>query len=597
MINLLIDRIGNVNIFNILDSNNSPSSESHIHSKIDDDLISEFIKELENIYKVSRSILSKPSSSFKPDILKDLKSLGETFFDQFFPLEIAQRLRSTTEKFLHFHIDESLKDIPWEILYDGSAFLADKFYIGRSVKGGVKKNLTEDIKKIKMLIIADPTEDLEWAQKEGEKLFQVLKEKVNPNLLELDFISGRQITKLKLLSMIKGKHVIHYAGHLFFSKEPLENGWLLADNKVLKAREISNSGFSTNLVFSNSCQSSKSTDLVSSSIMNYFAGSFLMSGIKTFVGTNWEVVDNEKTLDFTIRFYLSIFNQKSIGEALFHAREYARRNYESWDLTWANYTLHGVPNYQLLTVKKENRYKILNPSTITKYYPTPIAKPYAQFISMNQEKTLTCELMNLLVHSFINFSNLVGSIVFSDHKNQAMGKIISNPIEEITLFKWWELIYISIWNFKRLEISMFMDSFMEVLALNREIIFKMIHWIEDFQTNKIEEEYLQGYLVTFQYYYENLLAELSEFENCLIFYFPDSGNHYFNFNGSEVKSHFLIGSKDLPNKQFFELTNKFFIFHKNKKFFLPLYGYKLSEIKDNQVEMMFLGFNLGLFES
>ncbi|MEM4271251.1 MAG: hypothetical protein QXO70_04120 [Candidatus Pacearchaeota archaeon] len=138
MINLLIDRVENVNIFNFLDSGNAPGSESHIHAKMDGDLIVEYVKEMENISKVARSFSNK-TSGVKPDILKDLKSLGETFFDQFFPPEIANKLRSSQDKFLHFHIDDGLKDIPWDLLHDGSSFLADKFCIGKTVKGSDKK--------------------------------------------------------------------------------------------------------------------------------------------------------------------------------------------------------------------------------------------------------------------------------------------------------------------------------------------------------------------------------------------------------------------------------------------------------------------------
>jgi hypothetical protein len=331
--------------------------------------------------------------------------------------------------------------------------------------------------------------------------------------------------------------------------------------------------------------------------MNYFAGSFLMSGIKTFVGTNWEVVDNERTLDFTIRFYLSIFNHKSIGESLFVAREHARRHYEPWDLTWANYTLHGVPDYSILSIKKENRYRILNPSAIKKSYPTPIARSYSQFIEVDHQKTNPNDLMQLLINSFNIFSNIIGSIVFSDHKNQSMGKISPNDSEKIDLSKWWELIYSSMWNFKRLEISMFMESLMEVLSLQREMVFKMINWIEQFNSGELESEFVQGYLVTFQYYYENLLAELSEFENCMILYFPESASHYFSFNGFEPKSHFILGSSEWNTKQILELNGKFSIFHKSKNSFLPLYGFELKEDINHGVEMVPVKINIKQLDS
>jgi CHAT domain-containing protein len=386
MIDILIDRVGNINVFNILNSGQY-YSEANIQSAIDSDLISEYIKEIINLSKLSNQISGnqKKNLEIKPEILQDLKNISETFYEQFFPESISNKLKTTQEKFLHFSIDNSLSDIPWELLYDGECFLSDRFYIGRTVKGSKANTVSNLSTNLKMLIIADPTEDLEWAQKEGELVFRTLKEKISPSKLHLEFIAGKQITKLKLLSLIRDKHIIHYAGHLFFSVDPLENGWLLSDDKILKAREIKNSAFSTNLIFSNSCNSSKAANLKinNSDSIHDFASSFLLSGIKNFIGTKWEVVDNDKTIDFSIRFYLNLFSDKTIGESLNIAREYARKNYGVIDLTWANYSQYGNPTDTISKKQNQSKTKIINPDEIKKNYPTPIAYSYAKFMDLS----------------------------------------------------------------------------------------------------------------------------------------------------------------------------------------------------------------------
>ncbi|MCB1157965.1 MAG: CHAT domain-containing protein, partial [Leptospiraceae bacterium] len=473
MIDLLIDRVGNVNVFNIL-FDGETYAESHLQSVMDEDLIFEYIKEIENLSKVSQALHSNigDTTRFRPDILKELKILGETFFLQFFPAQVAEKLRMTNQKYLHFNIDQGLSDIPWELLHNGECFLSDKFYIGKTVKGAYRSNSPIEKDKLRMLIIIDPTEDLEWAEKEGEELFKTLKSKISPSKLDISFIGGKQITKLKLLSLIKDKHIIHYSGHLYFSDEPLENGWLLSNGKVLKAREIKNCGFSTDLVFSNSCDSSKNVRYNNShGIMNYFAGSFLMSGIKCFIGTNWEIIDNQKTLDFTIRFYLSLLNDRSIGESLFTAKEYARRNYESWDLTWANYSLHGPPSYIIINKPEKNIQKIINPNSIINFYPTPVARSYKEFLDLEMEESGHQKAMEAVINCFEDYSRLIGIIVFSNHRFQSLGN--NNPFE-FKLKTWWEQIYQCIWDFKKLEISMFMDSFMKILYSNRDVINKMV---------------------------------------------------------------------------------------------------------------------------
>lgn len=574
MLNLIIDRVGNVNIFNFLDSN-SIGPESHIHSKMDTDLILEFLREVESVSRISRTFLtaSVVRSEVKPDILRDLKAIGETFFDQFFPAEIANKIRSSSDRFLHFNIDQGLKDIPWELLYDGREFLADKFFIGRTVKGAARQFKEEGTKKMKMLIIADPTEDLEWAQREGETLFQVLREKISSNNLELQFVAGRQITKLKLLSMIKGKNIIHYAGHLFFSEDALENGWLLSDGKVLKAREISNSGTSASLVFSNSCQSSRSAE-ISPSIMSYFAGSFLLSGIKCFVGTNWEIADNERTLDFTIRFYQTLFQHKSVGEALYFAREFARRNYESWDLTWANYTLHGSPALLMSPKGSESRSKASSFDMIQFSYPMPIAKSFMKFVSEDKSGSDALVLLKLLAKAFEDFSKMTGAVIFSDHSRQSLGKISVPEDKEIGIRKWWDMIYAAMWDFKKLEISMVMGSMMDILYTHRDMINKIVDWIDKLQKGQLEEEFIQGYLVTFQYYFENILLELREFEETQLCYIPPNSHEYFSFSGTEPK--YLSVLQDFNPEQAAEMKEKVIFYHKSTNIYVELIGLKIT---------------------
>ncbi len=595
MIDLLFDRVGNVNIFNFLNSGQF-HSESHIQSSIDSDLISEYVKEIENLSKLSNNFLSNHESNFrvKPDVLKELKILGETFYDQFFPGSISDNLRTTTEKYLHFNIDSSLAEIPWELLYDGDCFLLDRFLIGRTIKGS-KTFLQETTnQKLKMLIIADPTEDLEWAQKEGETLFQVLKEKVPSSVLDIEFIAGSQITKLKLLSMIRGKNIIHYAGHLFFSSDPMENGWLLSGDKILKAREIKNSAFSTNLVFSNSCNSSRSPGLKNpKNIMNDFASSFLMSGIMSFIGTKWEVADNATTLDFTIRFYLSLFSDKSLGESLFIAREYARKNYDPLDVIWANYSLYGHPDRIILNKSNNHRNKIIDPLMIRKSYPTPIAVSYANFIAHERSDTSENK-MNAFIESFEEFSKLIGVIVLSDHKYKALNQNFER-VNEFNLGIWWDLIFKSILDFKKLQITMVIESFLVVLFSNKDLIYKIINWIEKFRTGVLDVESLEGYLITSQYYYENLLVELNEFEKCFIFFISNDSDRHHLFYGYNKKE------MEIDSSQFAffvnridEFRGKVVLLNKNKKAILPLLGINAinnGNSQNSEVSLEFMNLN------
>lgn len=594
MLSLIIDRVGNVNIFNVLEDN-LPVEESHIQSTLDDDLIFEYLGEVERLVHVSQSVLSNPNQILNADILQDLKVLGETFYQQFFPLSIIEKLKNTSKHSIHFNIDPALALIPWELLHDGTSFLSDKFRIGKTIRGGLHRPTHQENRKIKMLIIADPTEDLPHAQKEGEVLFSVLSQKVPTHLLELEFIGGKQVTKLKLLSLIKDKHIIHYSGHLHFSDDSLENGWLLSDGKVLKAREIKSTGIDTDLVFSNSCMSAKSAGKkLNTNIMNQYAGAFLTAGIKTFVGTNWEILDNERTIDFTVRFYTFLFSDKSVGESLFLSKEFARRNYHANDLTWANYALYGNPDFSLFVKERRNSHsaKILNPTSVLEFYPTPIAVAYSKIVGTNKSKSSGKNNILSLVKLFEAISQVVGMMVFSDHAAHAMNKSIpNNPDDAVSIRKWWELVYGCVWDFQKLKISSILEMALPVLHEQKETIFKIVGWMESWERDEIKEEEIESYQIILQFFLENILLEFSELERVSILLVSENQNPHFYFKG--VKPAYLYpsspGSKDKLQEQLSKQKGNLVLVHESRKIVIPFPTYFKERKETGDLELVFNG--------
>ncbi|EOQ96223.1 CHAT domain protein [Leptospira wolbachii serovar Codice str. CDC] len=594
MLSLIIDRVGNVNIFNVLEDN-LPVEESHIQSTLDDDLIFEYLGEVERLVHVSQSVLSNPNQILNADILQDLKVLGETFYQQFFPLSIIEKLKNTTKHSIHFNIDPALALVPWELLHDGTSFLSDKFRIGKTIRGGLHRPTHQENRKIKMLIIADPTEDLPHAQKEGEVLFSVLSQKVPTHLLELEFIGGKQVTKLKLLSLIKDKHIIHYSGHLHFSDDSLENGWLLSDGKVLKAREIKSTGIDTDLVFSNSCMSAKSAGKkLNTNIMNQYAGAFLTAGIKTFVGTNWEILDNERTIDFTVRFYTFLFSDKSVGESLFLSKEFARRNYHANDLTWANYALYGNPDFSLFVKERKifHSAKILNPTTVLEFYPTPIAVAYSKFINTSKSKSIDKNNLLSLSKLFEAISQVVGMMVFSDHAAHAMNKSIpNNPDDAVSLRKWWELVYGCVWDFQKLKISSILEMALPVLHEQKETIFKIVGWMESWEREEIKEEEIESFQIILQFFLENMLLEFSELERVSILLVSENHNPHFYFKG--IKPAYLYpsspGSKDKLQEQLSNQKGNLVLVHESRKIVIPFPTYFKEKKETGDLELVFNG--------
>jgi hypothetical protein len=533
LFSLIIDRVENTNIFNVIKGNLPDAEGHHLQSVLDGDLIREFLGEIDRIYRISNSLQNTADKTHTEEInlLNMLRVTGETFFEQFFPEIIQRKIRLTRNIHLFFNLDPNLTHIPWEIVHDGTTFLGDNFSIGKGVS---KSSQTPDFSAsscLKMLIIADPTEELEWARKEGEELFERLSERIPSEKLNVELLGGSQITKLRLLNAIKGMDIIHYCGHLHYSMENSEeNGWRLFGKKVLHAREIQKSGAKPKLVFSNSCYSGPVGDDDKFDIdpSSDVAASFLNSGILSYIGTNWEIPDNQRTLDFAIHFYEGLFSSHPIGVSLLNTRRYCRQNFSKNDLTWANYTLYGNPQsviYKEATTSLNISHNVLKSETVLNKFPTPIALAYKKFL-----KDGDLDSRKVLENLFLIFENtmlIFGTVIFSNHRNHNLKeRLLWSEEAEIDLNNWIDLIYESLYDIQSLKLSISVPSLVQTLYVHRDMIYKLLGWIDEFRSDRPGKNTWETYTVTFQYLLENLLMDSYFIQHYQLFYiFPDENEH------------------------------------------------------------------------
>ncbi|MDH4263901.1 MAG: CHAT domain-containing protein, partial [Spirochaetia bacterium] len=427
---IIVDRVGNTNVFNIIRNEVGQqviSENNSLLSITDDDLIQEYLKELINIAQISRSIATtgeQDLSAFRHmDVKRRLHQIGETFYRQFFPAALQDYFRDKSDEYIYFHIDPALASIPLEILSNGKHFLWEKFYIGKSIKGSQTSSMEYIAKdKLSMLIIADPTEDLEWARREGEELFEHLNINFPEKKLQLELISGKHITKLSLLNDIVGKDIIHYSGHLHYTNDTQENGWLLYDKKIIHAREIQKSGAAPLLIFSNSCVSGRHLESIENKTSWYenFASSFIKSGKTNYIGTIWELPDTHQTLKFSLEFFDNIFQGYPVGYSLYKARNFAKENFGFFDLTWASYLLMGNPLSKLF--QKESKVPDLSRSTldtdmVLMKYPFPIAAAYSGIITLNgTEKSNHSVKFEKLYNAYEDTLLFVSTLIFANYE-------------------------------------------------------------------------------------------------------------------------------------------------------------------------------------
>jgi CHAT domain-containing protein len=181
--------------------------------------------------------------------------------------------------------------VPWELAFDGEEFLLNKFRIGRQVLTHqpvppADGRRPQNPDRLKMLIIADPSETLDAAAEEADQLVDMLDTCHN---LEVSILGGRQLRKINLLQALNDCDLVHYAGHACFDEnDPSRSGWVLRDS-VLMASELRRVPRPPLLVFSNACQAGATTRWQSDTAYDGQAfgigSAFLLAGTQNYIGT------------------------------------------------------------------------------------------------------------------------------------------------------------------------------------------------------------------------------------------------------------------------------------------------------------------------
>jgi tetratricopeptide (TPR) repeat protein len=295
------------------------------------------------------------------DSLAVLKKMGQLLWDQLLTRPVKEKLKNTQSKGLVLFLDEELIDIPWELLYTGEDFLCLKFILGRMVATkddscSVQYRSLTSV-PLKMLILANPTDDLKSAYQEGVQLknqFDRMRKEIH-----VDFKSTR-IDTLYTKKILRDYDLVHFAGHCEYDQECPENiGWLLSDGK-LTPRDILSLGETPSLpslIFSNACYSGKIalnlTDPDYQKKTYSLASAFLFSGVRHYIGAIRNIED-PASLIFAREFYLQLINGEPVGECLRLGRIKLIREYGSDSLHWANYLLYGDPGFVFFRAKAKS---------------------------------------------------------------------------------------------------------------------------------------------------------------------------------------------------------------------------------------------------
>lgn len=312
---------------------------------------------LANYLSSTRSGLTipKPVQLSNLDMKEHLQQLGNYSYRLLIPKKISDYLQVNTNNIhLWLEVDESLIDIPWELMYDKDQFLCMRSAIGRRLL--TEENIAASdqrdsrYEKLKILMIGNPSEDLDESQQETEILYQNM---LNIKKTEITKYVGTEITKRNFLTALtKGYNIIHYAGHAEFNKQEPDRSLLKFKDGFCYAYEI-RQFLSDNpplLAFMNACSSARESDMQTSKYetnIPSLARVFLYAGVRAYIGSMWPV-HNSSAAAFAILFYKYLINGHTIGDAMRRARINIYQKGTKNEVGWSPFILYGDPETRLV---------------------------------------------------------------------------------------------------------------------------------------------------------------------------------------------------------------------------------------------------------
>ncbi len=317
------------------------------------------------------AVLSKiGAGGFSEKVLEEIGTgLVDLTFEENTRQDVFRRVRKYRGRPLVVVHDPVASQLPWEAIRFGDWRPALEGGISRqhldanlSIAKWIEERRVQPT--LEVLLITNPTEDLEGAEAEGSRLRDLLSSVARVSLTER---RGDAATREQLLQDFRtGRFdVVHYAGHAFFSPDhPGRSGLLCAGRQVLSGVDVAGLSHLPSLVFFNACEAgrirgtpttrpgaarSRTAVRASSKLPAVdnlsVAAAFIRGGVANFLGTYWPVGDGAAEI-FSRHFYPALVQGCTMGEAILNARKSVEKQGSA---DWADYVFYGNPDFVLKT--------------------------------------------------------------------------------------------------------------------------------------------------------------------------------------------------------------------------------------------------------
>src|SRR5262249_6230698 len=133
-------------------------------------------------------------------------------------------------------VDETILDLPWELLRDGDDALAERVPFGRIVstriRPKVERDPVEEDRELRILAVLTPTGDVAYMDAEVDALRSLASARRD---YVLDVLQGPAATRAALDAAVRDGQVdlLHFSGHgAFDPRRPGDSGLRLADGPL-----------------------------------------------------------------------------------------------------------------------------------------------------------------------------------------------------------------------------------------------------------------------------------------------------------------------------------------------------------------------------
>jgi pimeloyl-ACP methyl ester carboxylesterase len=282
---------------------------------------------------------------------RDLARSGDRLARMLLAPSVLEGLAATAAHGLVIVHDREASQVPWEAVRIDSVWPAlaqgvSRRYTSEHLTVARWREMRLAGEKLRVLLVADPTQDLPAAAAEGAALAPLL----TGRDAEVESLVGAEATRDRLRALLRSGRfdVLHFAGHGHFDPDrPGESGLLCAGDEVLRGVDLDGIGDLPALVFFNACEAARvrrghshrrarrpSTSL---------AEAFLVGGVANFLGTHWPVGD-EAALEFSTQLYPALLAGRPLGTAIRDARRAVQARGSA---DWADYVHYGNASFVL----------------------------------------------------------------------------------------------------------------------------------------------------------------------------------------------------------------------------------------------------------